>query len=59
MRNEAADVVYHLLVGLRLRGVTLRQVIEVLSKRAGTSGLTEKARRKGTGDGGERGETPV
>ena len=62
VRNEAADVIYHLLVGLRLRGVTLRQVIEVLAERAGTSGLTEKARRKAKGDGGgsgPRGERPV
>jgi phosphoribosyl-ATP pyrophosphohydrolase/phosphoribosyl-AMP cyclohydrolase len=44
--NEAADVLYHLLVGLRLRGVPLRQVIEVLSERAGTSGHEEKASRK-------------
>jgi len=43
--SEAADVVYHLLVGLRLRGVALRRVIEVLAARAGTGGLEEKARR--------------
>ncbi|HVU00256.1 MAG TPA: bifunctional phosphoribosyl-AMP cyclohydrolase/phosphoribosyl-ATP diphosphatase HisIE [Polyangiaceae bacterium] len=44
--NEAADVLYHLLVGLRLRDVPLRRVIEVLAKRAGTSGHAEKAGRK-------------
>lgn len=44
--SEAADVVYHLLVGLRLRGVALRRVIEVLAARAGTGGLEEKARRE-------------
>ena len=43
--SEAADVLYHLLVGLRFRGVSLRRVIEVLSERAGTSGHEEKARR--------------
>jgi len=43
--NEAADVLYHLLVGLRLRRVPVRKVIEVLSKRAGTSGHAEKAAR--------------
>jgi phosphoribosyl-ATP pyrophosphohydrolase/phosphoribosyl-AMP cyclohydrolase len=43
--NEAADVVYHLLVGLKLRGVTLRRVIEVLAKRAGVSGHDEKKAR--------------
>ena len=46
--NEAADVLYHLLVGLRFRGVSLRRVIEVLSERraTGTSGHEEKASRK-------------
>jgi phosphoribosyl-ATP pyrophosphohydrolase/phosphoribosyl-AMP cyclohydrolase len=43
--NEAADVVYHLLVGLKLRGVPLRRVIEVLAGRAGVSGLDEKKAR--------------
>ena len=43
--NEAADVLYHLLVGLRFRGVPLRRVIEVLANRAGTSGHDEKASR--------------
>jgi phosphoribosyl-AMP cyclohydrolase / phosphoribosyl-ATP pyrophosphohydrolase len=44
--SEAADVVYHLMVGLRARGVALRRVIEVLAKRAGQSGHAEKASRK-------------
>jgi phosphoribosyl-ATP pyrophosphohydrolase/phosphoribosyl-AMP cyclohydrolase len=44
--SEAADVIYHLMVGLRARGVALRRVIEVLAKRAGQSGLAEKASRK-------------
>jgi phosphoribosyl-ATP pyrophosphohydrolase/phosphoribosyl-AMP cyclohydrolase len=43
--NEAADLLYHLLVGLRFRGVSLRRVIEVLAERAGTSGHDEKASR--------------
>lgn len=43
--NEAADVVYHLLVGLKLRGIPLRRVIEVLAGRAGVSGLDEKKAR--------------
>ncbi|MEN9577504.1 MAG: hypothetical protein RJA70_513, partial [Pseudomonadota bacterium] len=43
--SEAADVVYHLMVGLRLRGVSWRQVIEVLAKRSGQSGHEEKANR--------------
>ena len=45
--NEAADLLYHVLVGLKLRGVPLRRVIEVLASRAGTSGHDEKASRKG------------
>jgi phosphoribosyl-ATP pyrophosphohydrolase/phosphoribosyl-AMP cyclohydrolase len=43
--GEAADVVYHLMVGLASRGVPWRAVIEVLAKRAGTSGHAEKASR--------------
>lgn len=43
--SEAGDLLYHLLVGLRARGVPLRRVIEVLSNRAGTSGHAEKAAR--------------
>jgi phosphoribosyl-AMP cyclohydrolase / phosphoribosyl-ATP pyrophosphohydrolase len=42
---EAADVVFHMMVGLRSRGVSLRQVIEVLAGRAGVSGHQEKASR--------------
>ena len=44
--SEAGDLLYHLLVGLRSRGVDLRSVIEVLARRAGTSGHAEKASRK-------------
>ena len=44
---EAADVLYHLLVMLAARDVTLDQVLGELDLRAGTSGLTEKAARKG------------
>lgn len=43
--NEAADVIYHLMVALQLRGVPLRNVIEVLARRSGTSGHVEKAQR--------------
>jgi phosphoribosyl-ATP pyrophosphohydrolase/phosphoribosyl-AMP cyclohydrolase len=44
--SEAADVVYHVMVGLASRGVSWREVIDVLAKRAGTSGHAEKAARK-------------
>ena len=42
---EAADVVYHLLVGLRLRGISFRRVLEVLAARSGVSGHDEKRQR--------------
>jgi phosphoribosyl-ATP pyrophosphohydrolase/phosphoribosyl-AMP cyclohydrolase len=45
--SEAADVIYHLLVGLASRGVGLREVVSALAARSGTSGHEEKARRKG------------
>jgi phosphoribosyl-ATP pyrophosphohydrolase/phosphoribosyl-AMP cyclohydrolase len=44
--SEAADLVYHVMVGLRARAVAWRRVIEVLAKRAGQSGHAEKASRK-------------
>ena len=43
--SEAADVLYHMLVGLRARGVSLGDVATVLTAREGTSGLEEKASR--------------
>lgn len=43
--SEAADVIYHLLVGLASRGVPLRSVIAALAARAGTSGHEEKRSR--------------
>jgi phosphoribosyl-ATP pyrophosphohydrolase/phosphoribosyl-AMP cyclohydrolase len=43
---EAGDLIYHLLVGLRLRGVDLASVLSVLAARSGTSGHTEKASRR-------------
>jgi phosphoribosyl-ATP pyrophosphohydrolase/phosphoribosyl-AMP cyclohydrolase len=45
--SEAADVLYHLLVGLRSRNVDLAAVLGVLAARSGVSGLVEKARRGG------------
>lgn len=43
---EAADVLYHLLVALKSRGVPLSDVMAVLEKRTEQSGLAEKASRK-------------
>lgn len=42
---EAADVLYHLAVMLAARDVTLDEVLAELDRRAGTSGLAEKAAR--------------
>ncbi len=42
---EAADVVYHLLVMLAARDVTLQDVEAELARREGTSGIAEKAAR--------------
>ncbi|MTD99378.1 phosphoribosyl-ATP diphosphatase [Paracoccus sp. YIM 132242] len=42
---EAADVIFHLLVMLAARGVTLADVEAELDRRAGTSGIAEKAAR--------------
>ncbi len=42
---EAADVLYHLLVMLAARDVTLEDVLAELDHRHGTSGLAEKAAR--------------
>ena len=43
---EAADALYHLLVMLAARDVTLADVLAELARREGTSGLAEKAARK-------------
>jgi phosphoribosyl-ATP pyrophosphohydrolase len=45
--NEAADVFYHLLVLLQSTDIELADVLSVLEKREGTSGLAEKANRNG------------
>jgi len=42
---EAADVLYHLLVMLAARDVTLDEVLAELDRREGTSGIAEKAAR--------------
>lgn len=43
--SEAADVIYHLLVGLRWRGIGLPRVVAELARRFGRSGHEEKAAR--------------
>ena len=43
---ESADVLFHLLVLLKSRGVTLAEVEATLESRTGMSGLEEKAARR-------------
>jgi phosphoribosyl-ATP pyrophosphohydrolase len=43
---ESADLVYHLLVLLRSRGISLAEVEAALAQRTSMSGLEEKASRK-------------
>ncbi|MGJ8622530.1 MAG: phosphoribosyl-ATP diphosphatase [Yoonia sp.] len=45
LTSEAADVLYHLLVMLTARDVTLQAVLDELARRQGTSGIAEKAAR--------------
>ena len=44
--SEAADLTYHTLVALLLRGCTLRELASELARRFGVSGHQEKASRK-------------
>jgi len=44
--SESADLLFHLLVLLKSRGVRLDEVEAALGKRTGMSGLEEKASRK-------------
>ena len=43
--SESADVLYHMLVMLTAREVTLAEVLAELERREGTSGIAEKAGR--------------
>ncbi len=45
LASEAADVLFHLLVMLKARDVSVDQVMAVLAARQGQSGLAEKANR--------------
>ena len=45
LTTEAADVLYHLMVMLASRDVTLADVMAELELREGTSGIAEKAAR--------------
>lgn len=52
LRAEAADLLYHLLVLLEARQISLGDVLAVLDKRSGVSGHAEKAARGAGGSGG-------
>ncbi len=43
--GEAADTLFHLLVLLDAKGVSLNEVLAELERREGTSGIAEKAAR--------------
>ena len=45
LRNEAADLLFHLLVLLEARRIDVADVLTILEGRMGTSGLAEKAAR--------------
>lgn len=45
LASEGADVLYHFLVMLAARNVSLDEVLEELARRQGTSGIDEKAAR--------------
>ena len=45
LTSEAADVLFHLLVLLKSRGVALGDVMDELARRQGKSGVSEKAAR--------------
>jgi phosphoribosyl-ATP pyrophosphohydrolase/phosphoribosyl-AMP cyclohydrolase len=51
--SEAADVLFHVMVGLRARNLGLRDVLAELERRMGQSGIEEKRARSRPG-----GETP-
>lgn len=47
LRDEAADLLYHLLVVLHMKGVSLADVMGELERRTAQSGIAEKAERGG------------
>ncbi|GHC74519.1 phosphoribosyl-ATP diphosphatase [Limoniibacter endophyticus] len=46
LTSEAADLLYHLLVVLKIADIPLRAILEELEKRTTKSGIAEKASRK-------------
>jgi phosphoribosyl-ATP pyrophosphohydrolase len=49
LKAEAADLIYHLLVLLEIRNISIDDVLKVLEARSGVSGLDEKASRTAKG----------
>ena len=47
--SEAADVLFHVMVALRSRGVSIEAVLQELDRRTGTSGHDEKRARPAAG----------
>ena len=45
MRDEAADLLYHLLVALHVKGVSVTEVMKELERRTAQSGIAEKSAR--------------
>jgi phosphoribosyl-ATP pyrophosphohydrolase len=45
--RTSADLIYHLLVVLRIAGIPLSDVLAELERRTAQSGIAEKAARKG------------
>ncbi len=43
--SESADLLFHMLVALEMRGASFKDVVKELEKREGKSGLVEKAAR--------------
>ena len=48
---EGADVVFHVMIALRSRGLGIDDVLRELERRSGTSGHEEKKRRKPSAEG--------
>jgi phosphoribosyl-ATP pyrophosphohydrolase len=46
IKSEAADVLFHLLVLLESRGISLSEILDILEARQGISGIDEKKSRK-------------
>jgi phosphoribosyl-ATP pyrophosphohydrolase len=46
LTSETADLLYHLMVVLKIGGVPLQDVMAELARRTGQSGLSEKASRQ-------------